>query len=76
MKRHSGKYRRYCFKVALMKEIKTKSVQVLLNIVYRGNRAQIESLVIYRKSNSKKHNNVKIEEILNLFDCMLLSCHV
>ena len=34
--------------------------------MYRKKRAQIESLVIYRKSNSKKHNNIKIEEILSL----------
>ena len=29
-------------------------------------RAQIESLVIYRKNNSKKHNNISLEEILTL----------
>ena len=29
-------------------------------------RAKIESLVIYHKSDSKKHNNIKIEEILSL----------
>ena len=66
MKIHSDKHRRYSLKVTLMKEIKIKYVKELLNIVYRKNRGQIEPLFLYRKSNSKKHNSVKIEEILSL----------
>ena len=66
MKRHLGKHGRYCFKVALMKEKKIKYFQELLIIVYRKKRGQIESLVIYRKNNSKKQNNISIEEILSL----------
>ena len=42
-----------------------KYVQKLLIILYHKKRAQIESLTNYRKSNSKKHNNIKIE-ILSL----------
>ena len=57
--------RGYCFKIALMKEKKTKYVQELLIIVYCKKIVQIESLVIYRKSNSKKHNNISVEEILS-----------
>ena len=34
--------------------------------MYGKKRAQIESLVIYCKNNSKKHNNISIEEILSL----------
>ena len=66
MKKHSGKHRKYCLKVAAMKEKKIKYVQELLIIVYRKRRAQIESLVIYCNSNLKKHYNMKIEEILSL----------
>ena len=43
-----------------------KYVQKLLIIVYRKKRAQIESLASYRKSNSKKYNNIKIE-VLSLY---------
>ena len=39
-----------------MKEKTIKYIQELLIIVYRKKRAQIESLVIYRECNSKKHN--------------------
>ena len=35
MKTHSGKHRRYCFKIALLQEKKIKNVQELLIIVYR-----------------------------------------
>ena len=49
-----------------MKVKKIKYVQKLLIIVYRRKRAQIESIVIYRKNNSKEHNNMSIEEILSL----------
>ena len=34
--------------------------------MHRKKRAQIESLVIYRKNNSKKHENISVEEILSL----------
>ena len=64
-----GKHGRYCFKVALMKKKKkkNKNVKELLIIVHRKKRAQIESLVIYRKNNFKKHNKISVEKILNLF---------
>ena len=55
-----------CFKVFLDESKKIKYVQKLLIIVYRRKRAQIESIVIYRKNNSKEHNNISIEEILSL----------
>ena len=64
MKRHSGKQKvllQSCFN-----EKKIKYFQELLIAVYRKKRAKIESLVIYRKNNSKKHNNISIEEILSL----------
>ena len=35
--------------------------------MFRKKRAQIESLVIYRKNNSKKNSNISIKEILCLF---------
>ena len=63
MKRHSGEHGRYCFKVALMKEKKIKYVQELLIIAYSKKRAQIESIVIYRKNKSKKHNNISRRNI-------------
>ena len=66
MKRHLVKHGKYFVKVALIKEKKNKYVQKLLVIAYRKKRAQIESLVIYRKNNSKKKNNISIEEILSL----------
>ena len=66
MKRHLVKHGKHCVKVALIKEKKIKYVQKLLVVAYRKKRAQIESLVIYRKINSKKQNNISIEEILSL----------
>ena len=54
MKRHSGKQGRYCFKGVLMKEVGSRS-----NNCVSQKRAQIDSLVIYCKNNSKKHNNNK-----------------
>ena len=66
MKRHSGKHGSYCFKVALMKGEKLKFVRELLITVYSKKRAQIKPLVIYRKSNSKNHNDISIEKILSL----------
>ena len=48
---------------------KRKKNQVLSrtsNYCVSQKRAQIESLVIYRKNNSKKHNNISVEEILSL----------
>ena len=66
MKRHSSKHGRYCFKVALIKEKYIKYVLELV-IMFRKKRAQIESLAIYRKNNSKKNSNISIKEILGLF---------
>ena len=40
--------------------------------MYGKKRAQIESLVIYCKNNSKKHNNISIEESLCFWDSPLL----
>ena len=62
MKKHSGKLGRYCFKGALMKEVRSRTS----NYCVWQKRAQIESLVIYSKNDSKKHNNLSIEEILSL----------
>ena len=64
MKRHSGKHGSYCFKVALMKE-KNQILSRTSNYCVSQKKAQIESLLIYCKSNSKKHNNISIEEILS-----------
>ena len=66
MKRHLVKHGKYCVKVTLIKEKKNKYLQKLLVIAYRKKRAQMESLVIYRKNNLKKQNNISIEEILSL----------
>ena len=66
MKRHLGKHERHCFKGALIKEKKSSAFKNF-NYCVSQKRAQIESLVIYRKNNSKKHNNLSLEEILSLF---------
>ena len=42
-----------------MQEKKIKYIKELLIIAYRQKRVQIESLAIHRKSNWKKHNNIK-----------------
>ena len=55
MKRHLGKHVRYFFKVALMKEVRSRTS----NYCVSQKRAQIESLVIYYKNNSKKHNKYR-----------------
>ena len=65
MKRRSGKHGRYCFKGALMKEVRSRTS----NIVYRKKKKkkkQIVSLVIYhKKTPSKNQKNTSIEEILS-----------
>ena len=63
MKRHSGEHGEYVFKVALMKEKKSSTFKELLIIAYRKKRAQNESIVIYRKDKSKKHNNISRRNI-------------
>ena len=65
MKRHSGKHRRYCFEVALMKE-KNQVLSRTSNHCVLQKKSTNESLVIYCKSNLKKHINIKIGEILSL----------
>ena len=65
MKRRSGKHGRYCFKGALMKEVRSRTSNNCVSLK-KKKKAQIESLVIYRKNNSKTHNNPSIEEILSL----------
>ena len=64
MKRRSGKHGRYCFKGALMKEVRSRTSNNCVSL--KKKKAQIESLVIYRKNNSKTHNSPSIEEILSL----------
>ena len=66
MKRHSGKHVRYCFKVALMKEKKNQVRSRTSNYCVSQNKSRNESLVIYPKNNSKKHNNISVEKILSL----------
>ena len=60
MKRRSGKHGRYCFKGALMKEVRSRtSNNCVSQKKKKKKKVQIESLVIYRKNNSKTHNNAK-----------------
>ena len=58
MKRRSGKHGRYCFKGALMKEVRSRTSNNCVS-QKKKKKVQIESLVIYRKNNSKTHNNAK-----------------
>ena len=59
MKRRSGKHGRYCFKGALMKEVRSRTSNNCVSQKKKKKKVQIESLVIYRKNNSKTHNNAK-----------------
>ena len=52
--------------VVLMKEINYQVRSRTSNHCVSQQRAKIESWVIYHKSNSKNHNNIRIEEILSL----------
>ena len=52
--------------VVLMKEINYQVRSRTSNHCVSQKRAQIESWVIYHKSNTKNHNNIRIEEILSL----------
>ena len=54
--------RQSCFNKRKKNQVRSKTSSCCLS----QKRAQIESLVIYRKINSKKQNNISIEEILSL----------
>ena len=67
IKRHSGKHRKYCFKIALIQEKNIIYVQELLIIMCRKKKSTNWVISHLSQSNLKKHKNIKIEEILSLY---------
>ena len=51
-----------CFNERKKNQVRSRT----FNYCVSQKRAQIESFVIYRKNNSKKHNNISLEGILSL----------
>ena len=63
LKGHSGKHGMYCFKGGLMKEVRATTC----NSCALQKKSANWVIVIFCKNNSKKHNNIRIEEILSLY---------